>query len=174
MTECLNYWILSDKTIIFSSKPMRSGFYLHLSSMSPDIDTLTPPCTCSRLSSRVEPLRGHQLWRGIDGTRARVLTPSNQMYWENSTWKNPQLDSCFTTDGVGAGVSTGPLALSYLWSLEPRQVVLVLLAHTQLPSIEPCHCPGKSRQHAACINATNGMCSCSGEWPIKCNQCGHG
>ena len=81
----------------------------------------------------------------------------------------PQLDSCFTTDGVGAGVSTGPLALSYLWSLEPRQVVLVLLAHTQLPSIEPCHYPGKSGQHAACINATNGMCSCSGEWPIKCN-----
>ena len=61
---------------------MRSRFYLHLSSMSPDIDTLTPPCTCSRLSSLAEPLRGHQLWRGIDGTRTRVQTPSNPMYWE--------------------------------------------------------------------------------------------
>ena len=51
--------------------------------MSPDIGTLTPPR--SYLSSLAKPLRGHQLWRGIDGTRARVLTPSNEMYWENST-----------------------------------------------------------------------------------------
>ena len=38
--------------------------------MTPDIDALTPPCC--RLSSLAEPLLGHQLWRGIDGSRARV------------------------------------------------------------------------------------------------------
>ena len=57
-------------------------------------------------------------------------------------------DSGFTTDGVGAGGSTGPPALCYLRRYQPRQV---LLAHTQL-GIES-HCPrccywGKSDQDA--------------------------
>ena len=36
--------------------------------MTPDIDTLTPPCC---LSSLALPLLGHQLWRGIDGSAAQ-------------------------------------------------------------------------------------------------------
>ena len=84
-------------------------------------------------------------------------------------------DSGFTTDGVGAGGSTGPPALSYLRRYQPRQV---LLAHTQPNSVLSPTAPaaaatGESLTNMHCINATIGMSSSSRELSNIYNQSDH-
>ena len=80
------FWISFIKGYYVSPEVIRLISNSHLSSMTPDIDTLTPPCC---LSSLAVPLLGHQLWRGIDGSAApRVQSPSDQRFWQRSTWEN--------------------------------------------------------------------------------------
>ena len=163
-STCFNDLILSDKKIWFSSKPhyvkiLSPPFVNEPRHWHPQ-PSLQPPLQSCRTSPWPSIMERHR-WQSCtcwNSLKSNVLGKLHLKECLLCSWQ-------LTTDRILVSPPMGlelesQLGLLLFPTCEASSLGrCLLLAHTQLPSIEFCPCPGKSGQYAACINATNGMCT---------------